>query len=681
MSKIQILDPVVANRIAAGEVVERPASLAKELCENALDAGATEIVIQAEEGGCKRLSVWDNGCGMDLEDARLAFAPHATSKLKQIEDLDVLATMGFRGEALASIASVSKVDLLTRTAEDSKGIRLPVEGGVLGEIEPVGCPVGTQIQISDLFYNTPARLKFLKKTSTEASKITDMVQKLALSRPDVRFVLRQDGRSVLETPGNGELLSCIQAIFGAHTAQELIELPQELDLTSEGELPIVCTGYIGQPASARNNRNQQLFFVNNRVFRSTLLYRAIDEAYKGRLMKGKHPFVLLQLYLPQNQVDINVHPQKMEVRFGDEQRIYRQIYHILCDALDQAALPPGDWSTPSLIGGAGGVMQGGGRLQKDPFEAIWPHGAARRSTAPTAPITSTLPTPPTTPSLTQEESPIQQLLPLDPLPLAESSAPIWSSETVGEEVHRFKEAPPLDLPEEKGTTQEPDENPAQPLVLQEQRDWSSCRPSPTSFGGIRPLHTLPVIGQAFGTYILLQDQDCIWMLDQHAAHEKILFERLLKQYSSGSLQEQPLLFPLPVELSPKDLDFTLKHLELFTSIGYQIEPFADQQIVLRSQPADSTELDPRSGFLAALDYFSQEVQPNQSFTLQQEYDLLAEVACKAAIKGNTQYSAEEIRVLLEQLETLEHPLNCPHGRPIVIRLSRQEIEKWFKRIL
>lgn len=680
MGKIQRLDIQTANRIAAGEVVERPASVIKELCDNSLDAGASIISIEIENGGIQQMRVTDNGMGMDEDDARLAFAAHATSKLVSITDLDSLVTMGFRGEALASIASVSKIELITRQKGTDHALKLELEAGEVINTSVLGAPVGTSICVTNLFFNTPARYKFLKKDTTEAAKIVEVVERLALSRPDVSFKFIQNGKVTLHTPGNNDLNSAVFAVFGSKIAQDLIPIKGSDDNILQIE------GLIGQPGAARNSRAWQLIFVNQRPIKSPIIAHAIDEAYRGRLMKGKHPFALIKLQLPQNLVDINVHPQKLEVRFWDQNEVYRTVYRCLKLALEDHVLPPGDWSS----------------LQENQV----PHARPSISTDSKKDFTGE--------TLSTADFPLTVTKDRIGAPNLRLNEATHSATSFQEEEHTYIENkgffPSSTLSKLKDAFDKTDIqlNPLHTsLGVEREASFISdaqistsefqlkatsqqhfLENEPTHFGfpaeeqPILRLSRLPIIGQAFRTYIMLEEKDKLWLVDQHAAHEKILFEKLYANFKSGKQQVQPLLIPMDIELKQSDKQCLFMHQEMFKRLGYEFEDFGAQSIILRAVPASQQQMDPLLSLLAVLDYLQNEHEIEREDWLDhQAYDILAEVACKAAIKGNDNLGLLEQKALLEELETLEQPYNCPHGRPIVIMISKYELEKKFKRIL
>lgn len=683
MSRIHTLDTLTANSIAAGEVVESPASVIKELCENALDAGASVITIEADQGGIDRMMVMDNGCGMDPEDARRAFWPHATSKLNHIDDLDSLQTMGFRGEALASISAVSRIRLVTRQAEAEAGTLLELEGGEEKDFRSIGAPVGTQITVANLFFNTPARFKFLKKNTTEAGKITDTVQRLALARPDVSFQLRHNGKPVLHTPGNNDLLSTIFAIFGKNIAQDLIQLP---DSKPDDGIPVFVSGYVGQPGSARNSRAHQLLFVNDRYVRCPTLTKALDEAYRGRLMKGKYPFAMISVHLPQHLVDINVHPQKLEVRFWNTGVVFTAVLRAIREALEEHVLPPGEYESLPVSDSGVGVAPAREGLGIDayrmpteedhPLPEIGAEEKARTSHQAAAPATSSWKYSPAE----RGEAKRGKLQNHNFWQSLAEHTPSGDTYKSGASYGAAAQVEGRGLPQPPSPPVAPDEDRSATTSLQPEE----ARPvQPTGPEGVaRRLSKLPVIGQAFHTYLILQDSECLWLVDQHAAHEKVLFERFYKEFRANKPRVQPLMAPLTVNLDSLQYTQIQEQKEKLALLGYEIEDFGDRSVLLRAVPSSLEVQDPVPSFLAVLESLVENEQtPTEGWAEREGYDILAEAACKAAIKGNDPLAPEEIHGLLEELETLDQPYNCPHGRPIVIRLSRYELEKRFKRIL
>lgn len=603
MNRIHVLDQQTANSIAAGEVVERPASVVKELIENALDAGASVISAEIRQGGVSLIRISDNGTGMNRDDAMLAFARHSTSKISTIEDLDSIATMGFRGEALASIAAVSKVRLETRQVGDAEGSWVQINGGEMVDSGVFGGPSGTTIQVENLFYNVPARFKFLRKDTTEAGAVTDVIERLALARPDVSFRLVSNNQEVLHTPGNNDLLSTVYAIYGKQVASGCLNV-------LGSQTPLKLSGLVGRPDLARNSRAQQNFYVNGRLVRAKAMTAALDEAYQTLLMKGKYAFAVLFLELPPQLVDVNVHPQKMEVRFWNDQDVFRMVYHTVKSTLIESA----------------GV---GTTVEDDMATADrLPEGSEKSASEPAAAL-----------------SPVARE-PIETLPFLQ---PVLR---IAEPVQQYP------LPEQKT-------NETAPIVK------------------INDLNRARLIGQLFNTYILMElDQDLL-LIDQHAAHEKILFEALVqrrreRQAIQGMPPVQSLLIPQVIELSRQDMQYLQNEPDGFSQLGFEFDIFGPNSIALRSYPdSGDHQLLAEPAFRLALETL--QVEPLNSE--EKIADFYYSMACKAAIKAHDALQGSEIKQLLSDLGRLENPYQCPHGRPVIIRLTRHELEKRFKRIV
>ncbi len=597
MNQIIRLDQATANSIAAGEVVERPVSIVKELVENALDARASIIQVAIENGGIRRIQVVDNGQGMGFDDAALAFGRHSTSKLTSIEDLDHLSTMGFRGEALASIAAVSSVVLQTRQQGKGEGTRVHIQAGQVLAHEPCGCPEGTRITVEDLFFNVPARFKFLKKDSTEAGHISSLLERLALARPDVSFRLTQDGSDRLHTPGNNDLSSTVYAVYGKQTA--LASIP-----VSETDPPLSISGLVGRPELARSNRAQQSFYVNGRLIRSSVLSAALDEAYKSQLMKNKHAVAFLFLSLPPNLVDINVHPQKMEVRFWNDQQVFRSVYRTIYTALHAEA----------------------GLAQPPQETQLVSEGQAP-----------------------EKPEPVQALV-TDPLPLYDRTDPAPSAAA-----DRLAPVP----------AQADHAGGEQLSVLR-----------------IQELADARVIGTLFKTYLVLEGEGDLLLIDQHAAHEKIVYERLLdrhrKRQATQALLTQDLLVPQVVELSRQEAGQVQDLLADLAGLGFHCTLVGPTSVAIRSIPdTGDRSLQPEAAFRMALEALTGPGLGGEEANTA----LYERMACHAAVKARDSLSEAEIDSLLAELQRLSDPYRCPHGRPVLVRLSRRDLEKMFRRIV
>jgi len=601
MGRIFELDPATANGIAAGEVVERPSSVVKELVENAIDAGATVITVEIAGGGISLIRITDDGCGMDEDDAKLAFLCHATSKLKTLDDLFSLHTMGFRGEALSSIAAASRVTLKTRQPGAETGTEVVLEAGRTLRVLPTGGPGGTRIEVRDLFFNLPARYKFLKKDQTEAQYIAALCERFSLIRPDISFRLISQGKELLHTPGNNDALSSLYCIYGKQIVDQCIPINENY-----GELEI--TGFAGKPEIAKGNRGEQVIFVNDRLIRSKVISSAIDEAYKTMLMKGRYAFVILSIRIPSTLLDVNVHPQKAEVRFWNDSEVFRAVYHCLHNALLSAALviePKTLFQSPDKT--------------IDEANIEWPSAAP-----------------------------------------ATAGTPATSGKAATKTAYIF---------------------PVQPEINSISEAASSYHQESAQFGfAVADLLEARIIGVAFATYILLEMGKHLVLLDQHAAHEKILFEKLVKDHAKRGKEKintQPMLVPEFMSLTPADMLFLHEMTGVMEKAGFVFEPMGDREIILREVPDIAQTFNPASAFRNTLDSLKRETPKTDEALLL----LLATSACKAAVKGHDRLDDIEIKGLISDLSKLDNPYHCPHGRPIIIRLSQKDLEKEFKRIV
>lgn len=659
MGRIKLLDPATANGIAAGEVVERPSSVVKELVENAMDAGATVITVEIAGGGIKLIRVSDDGCGMDEEDAIMAFTCHATSKLSQLEDLFALHTMGFRGEALASISAASKVTLKTRQPGAEMGTQVTIEAGEVVDLSPTSGPSGTRIEVRDLFYNLPARYKFLKKDQTEAQYIATLCQRFALIRPDISFRLINQNKEILHTPGNNDPMSALYSIYG----KEIVEHCIPIDATVEG---VQIRGFVGKPEIARGTRAEQILFVNERLVRSKTISAAIDEAYKTMLMKGRHAFIILSLAIPSQLVDVNVHPQKAEVRFWSDGSVFSLVYHAIHNAL---------LSTTHILDGSEKIFS---QNQKEPLAA----------TRAEEPYTKTSPTQACLLKVGEGtrsaplETEAKALLPtsyevirnslVEDLEKLSAKPVTYESEKAPEKLQQSLEiiaSSDSEVVGNKSETQEPLEVPTPHQQVA----------SPYEFS-IKDLNQARIIGVAFSTYILLELEKYLILLDQHAAHEKVLFEQLKKKSDheqGGHMPSQPLLVPEMITLTAAEQLFLQNAQELLKDAGFHYDFLGKETVALREVPAVIKEGSPSYAFRCALENLQQELPKTKDDLLL----LLATTACKAAVKGRDRLDLLEIKGLLADLQNLDNPYHCPHGRPILIRLSQKDLEKEFKRIL
>lgn len=639
MGRIHQLDDITANGIAAGEVVERPSSVVKELIENAMDAGATTITVEIDGGGVSRIRVTDDGSGMDEQDARMAFQCHTTSKLNTLEDLFDLHTMGFRGEALSSIAAASKVRMRTCQPGFEHGTQIEMEAGrLIGVTKSNGAP-GTQIEVRDLFFNLPARYKFLKKDQTEAQYISQLIERLALVRPDISFRLIQDGKESLHTPGNNDDLSALYSVYGKKTADQCIRIDTEI-----GAIKIV--GFVGKPEIARGTRNDQIFFLNERLIRSKTISAAVDEAYRTMLMKGKFAFIILSIFVPPSQVDINVHPQKAEVRFWSDKEVFHAVFHAVHNALstDSHVIIP---DTSALFRTSSPQSASSTNPTANPNENDNIHMVSSDSHDFTR-ATETIPAKAEDKidNRTEFHYPVQEKIPLS----------VSDHRDVSEQGERETEGELSKIAEQ--------------TRLQERRQGFS----------IQSLLQARIIGTAFATYILLELDDSIFLLDQHAAHEKVLFEQLLKKYQERRelpIVRKSLLSPELLTLTSSEYYFAQEKHSQLEKLGFVFDLIAGRDCILREIPDVSQNISPARYFQSALDDLRSEVPSSDEEMIR----VFATTACKAAVKGHDRLARPEIEGLLKDLSFLNDPYHCPHGRPIIIRLGRKDLEKEFKRVL
>ena len=644
MPEIRQLDRHTAELIAAGEVVERPASVAKELLENAIDAGASAVVVELENGGLTYLRITDNGCGMTPEQLPVAFLRHATSKLRTAEDLAAIGTLGFRGEALAAISAVSRVDIYSRTPGGLEGAMLHLEGGVPGEVEAAGCPEGTTICVRDLFYNTPARMKFMKKDTAEATAVANVVTHLALSHPDISFKLLRDGQETLHTPGDGQLLSAVYAALGRDFAKSLMPIRG-----AGGD--VSAHGFITVPLAGHGTRARQIFFVNGRLVKSQLLQAALEEAYRNRLLKGKYPGCVIHVTMPRDMVDVNVHPAKTVVKFAAEKAVFDAVYYTVKDALDAENRPaaPAQRQDFYRTMTAEEYRAAAAEQAKKPLGSYGGRSAALplRDVAPTPGQTFTAPAPQG-----------KQYVITPPSPWGEGAERSEADE--GATPTQLPTEPPQPSPWGEGGT-------AQRAVTDEGA-------TPTQLP-IEPPAPVPwrIVGEVLKTYIICEDdQGNVWLIDKHAAHERIRFDALKE--NPQPLMAQTLLLPLTVALEADDYAAALQNLPTLSQFGFQCEDFGDGTLLLRAIPADIRAEDAA----ATVEELCHKLTLGRADPAAARDELLHTMACKSAIKAGMTTDPAEWRVLVDKVQSgaIQY---CPHGRPVKYRLSRYEIEKFFKR--
>jgi len=679
---IHVLDSRTIDRIAAGEVVERPASVVKELVENAIDAGSTAITVEAKEGGIEFIRVTDNGCGIEREQLPTAFLRHATSKIEDADDLNHIASLGFRGEALSSIAAVSRVEIITKRKENLTGTRMVLEGAKEQSIDEIGAPDGTTFLMRNLFFNTPVRRKFLKQPATEGSYITDLMEHLALSRPDisVKFVLGNQTR--FHTSGNGDLREVIYRIYGREIAAQLVPIQIE-------ENGIKVEGYLGKPVLVRSNRNFEIYFINGRFIRSGVIAKAIEEGYKQYLMQHKFPLCVLHITMDTETVDVNVHPSKMDVRFSDGMAFARMLSEKIATTLrNREMIPDASLEDDKAIQ----------KKEQEDRKASWKEHtpevfekkreesyrvmeAAKYEAAPKdrrefiqKPIwqekhagvqTSIRKPEPETSKVSAAAAPEKDDFFVETLPPEEMKPPLQPQEQT---VAATFSGQPVESSQEASAEPEPEVKNAQQLNLFEEKLLSMQNRS-----------RYRIIGQVFDTYWLVQFEDKLFIIDQHAAHEKVKYERLMKQFHEKSVVSQRLMPPIIVSLTGQEESILHTYEDAFARLGFEIEAFGGNEYALRSVPVDLYGCSERELFLAVLDELSQETGNRGSFQVIEEK--IASMSCKAAVKGNNRLSLQEAEELIDELLTLDNPYNCPHGRPTIITMTETDLEKKFKRIV
>ncbi|WP_373220081.1 DNA mismatch repair endonuclease MutL [Blautia obeum] len=659
MRKIAVLDQNTIDKIAAGEVVERPSSVVKELVENAIDAGATAVTVEITDGGKKLIRITDNGSGMEEEQIPLAFLRHATSKIEKVEDLEHIASLGFRGEALSSIAAVSQVELITKTPSAISGNRYVIEGGMEHSLEELGAPEGTTFLVRNLFYNTPARSKFLKSDSTEANYIHTLMEQLALSHPEISFKYIQNKQVKLHTSGNYSVRDVIYSVYGRDIAKALLEVEWENSFMK-------ITGFVGKPEIARGNRSFENYYINGRYVKNNIITKAIENAYKGFLMQHKFPFVSLRMEMEGNDLDVNVHPAKREVRFAREQEVYDAVYDTVHTALTRREMIP-----KVTLGTDEPVKKEAKETVKsaavpEPFEQ------KRREQIYKAPAARSL----------VRESPV-----FTPLEETFFEGTLKKNQELDEAKSRQAAVPPskpekeLEKKPEIRSEVNPEEK--QPELRRSEPELSEPKPkqlelfeekllSPQSRSRIR------MIGQVFDTYWLAQFEDKFYIIDQHAAHEKIYYERLVRKFREHSIDSQYLTPPLIVSLNMQEEEVLNANRDYFEKFGFEIEHFGGREYCISAVPSNLYGLTEEELFLEMLDQL--EIDHSKD-TLDIFASRLATMACKAAVKGNNRLSMEEAEKLLDELMTLENPYHCPHGRPTIISMTKTEMEKKFKRIV
>ena len=634
MSKIQVLDPITIDKIAAGEVIERPASVVKELVENAIDAGATAVVVEIKDGGISFMRITDNGCGIEREDVRSAFLRHSTSKIRSVDDLLHIGSLGFRGEALSSISAVAQVELITKTKDQTFGTLYRIAGGKEENLEDTGAPDGTTFIIRQLFYNTPARRKFLKTPMTEASHVGDLMTRLALSHPHISFQFINNGQSKLHTSGNGKLKDVIYHIYGREIAANLLKAEYDTP-----ELKI--TGFLGKPIISRGNRNFENYYVNGRYARNSIISRAIEDAYKDFTMQHKYPFVVLHIEINGEHVDVNVHPTKMELRFNNQQEVYNAIYSAVDQGLHEKELIP-HVEMP------------------EPKAAVQSTPEAKTAVQP-APEAKTAVQPAPERNLEYFMSKMRERV------LSEheekkkekedvTKQPVNTIQTIAEEKTPYMQNTAV--------------RPQIPKQMELFEDHLLTREA---------MQKYKVVGQVFETYWLVEYDNSLYIIDQHAAHERVLYEKTLKSMQTREFTSQMISPPIVLNLSMQEAELLTTYMDRFTRIGFEIEEFGQDSYAVRAVPDNLFSIAKKELLLQMLDSLSDEIARNQSPDLIDEK--IASMSCKAAVKGNMKLSVQEVDALIGELLSLDNPYHCPHGRPTIIAMTKRELEKKFKRIV
>lgn len=672
MAEIRLLDSNTIDKIAAGEVVERPSSVVKELVENAMDAGADAVTVEIRDGGCSFIRVTDNGDGIEKEQIRKAFFRHATSKISTAEDLYHIHSLGFRGEALSSIAAVSMVELITKTRDSLTGIHYRLDGGVEKEFSEIGAPEGTTMIARELFFNTPVRKKFLKTPATEGSYVSDLMEHLALSRPDVAFQFMVNGNVRFHTSGNGDLKEIIYRIYGREIAGQLLPFHAQMEGLS-------IDGFLGSPSVVRSNRNFEFFFVNGRYIRSPLLSKGLEAGYKAYLMQHKFPFALLHLTSDPENIDVNVHPSKMEVRFHDQPGLYAFLEEQVRSALRSREMIP----DVTLDEPAAGRKKEPSVPKEPPVKGEQTKREARKETAvpPMPPVAQRRPAPA---AVTETEPKArgpaaENRAPENPA--AENSAPERPAPKAEPAARRERpEAPqPFETARRSRLLQE--EEAQYEAQFKGQYKISEAKQMELFDGKLlseEAAKSYRIIGQVFDTYWLVQYEDRLLIIDQHAAHEKVKYEALVKKLREGQVDSQNLAPPLILNLSAMEAHTLSEYREYFAKMGFEIEDFGGNAVAVRAVPCDLYGHYEKDFLQGILDELEEEPPRGTPAVIAEK---LASMACKSAVKGNMRLSVKEMEALLDQLLSLENPYHCPHGRPTIITMSRYELEKKFKRIV
>lgn len=681
-----LLDSSTIDKIAAGEVVERPSSVVKELVENAMDAGARAVTVEIKEGGCSFIRVTDNGGGIDKKQVRKAFFRHATSKIRSVEDLYQVKSLGFRGEALSSIAAVSMVELITKTKEELTGIHYRLEGEKEREFSEVGAPEGTTIIVRELFFNTPVRKKFLKSSATEGSYISDLMEHMALSRPDVAFQFIMNGQVRFHTSGNGDIKEILYRIYGREIIKELIPF----SASAEG---LEIQGFLGSPSVVRSNRNFEFFFVNGRYIKSPLLSKGLEAGYKAYLMQHKFPFALLHFTIDPDRIDVNVHPSKMEIRFHDQPGLYAFLEEQIRGALRRREMIP-DVTLEEKPARPSVVQKPAAKEEKTEAPSSLQDNRQRIEESLISRPEDKLSAPPEkepAPASEKETRTAETRIaesgipwPADkmaaPVPEEKSTAAqrIGGGDTAGSaggKVHPPRTRPEAPQPFETRRLSQMLREEGGVYQVQETRQMELFEEKLLTKEAVQSYR---ILGQVFDTYWLAQYEDKLLFIDQHAAHEKVKYEALVSKMKNGAVDSQMLTPPLVLNLSAREAHLLERYASYFAELGFEIEDFGGNAFTVRSVPCDLYGHYEKDFLEAILDELEEEPPHGAPAVIAEK---LASMACKSAVKGNHTMTCREMEALLDQLLKLENPYHCPHGRPTIITMSKYELERKFKRIV
>lgn len=693
MPQIEVLDEQTIDKIAAGEVVERPSSVVKELVENAIDAKASAITVEIKEGGTSLIRITDNGCGIEAEQIPIAFYRHSTSKIRKVEDLVRISSLGFRGEALSSIAAVAQVELITKTQEQFTGSRYLIEGGKEISLEEIGAPNGTTFLVKNLFYNTPVRRKFLKSAQTEAGYVNDLMERMALSHPDVSFKFINNGQIRLHTSGNGQLKDIIYHIYGRDIAANLLEV--------HGEYEGFCVdGYIGKPIIARGNRNFESYFINGRYIKSSLIAKSLEDGYRGFMMQHKYPFTVLMISLDGTLVDVNVHPNKMEMRFSNGEMLYQQLVALISGHLRESELIPKVKVHEEKT--AAKQVEVSRQAAPEPFEtkrlerlraAVAKDSPYERKYPGRDPLTERT-MQPATGAESSNHAMVRENISFAAKPEVKSKVDMQAPEertaveTKDVNLSAFRgnnsEIPIISNPVQQNLFEAAEQEAEEYSVSDVQKNVDTALDLNTGrkeelkllSKQARPQHR--IIGQLFDTYWLVEFQNQFYMIDQHAAHEKVLFERTMKAYREKEFTSQMISPPIILSLTMQEETLLKKFLPEFEKLGYEIEHFGGKEYTVNAVPGNLYGLNGQSLLLELMDGLG---SMSEKDTPDLVVEKIASMSCKAAVKGNQKLSRAEIEHLIDELLTLENPYFCPHGRPVIVAMTKYEIEKKFKRIV